>query len=128
MMQKRSVAAETAPVTIGNYAQAVEVVGAMRQVYVSGQIPVDSAGTVPADFAGQARLVWANVVAQLAAAGLGLDHLVKVTIYLSDRRYADENRAIRKEVLAGREVALTCIITGIFDQAWLLEIEAIAAA
>jgi hypothetical protein len=30
-------------------------------------------------------------------------------------------------VLGSREPALTVIITGIFDEAWLLEIEAIAA-
>ena len=36
--------------------------------------------------------------------------------------------AVREEVLAGRSVALTVIITGIFDEDWLLEIEAVAAA
>ena len=32
------------------------------------------------------------------------------------------------EVLQGRQIGLTTIITGIFDAKWLLEIEAIAAA
>jgi hypothetical protein len=54
--------------------------------------------------------------------------LVKVTIFLSDRDYALENRTARQEALGTRQVALTVIITGIFDAAWLLEIEAIAAA
>jgi 2-iminobutanoate/2-iminopropanoate deaminase len=35
---------------------------------------------------------------------------------------------VRQEVLQGREIALTTIITGIFDEKWLMEIEAIAAA
>jgi enamine deaminase RidA (YjgF/YER057c/UK114 family) len=39
-----------------------------------------------------------------------------------------ENREIRQEILGDRSPALTVIITGIFDQAWLVEIEAIAAA
>jgi enamine deaminase RidA (YjgF/YER057c/UK114 family) len=30
--------------------------------------------------------------------------------------------------LAGRQPALTVIITGIFDESWLVEIEAVAAA
>jgi hypothetical protein len=31
-------------------------------------------------------------------------------------------------VLGGREPALTVVIAGIFDEAWLLEIEAVAVA
>lgn len=53
---------------------------------------------------------------------------MKVTTFLSDRAYAAENSAIRREILGAREPALTIIIAGIFDPAWLLEIEVIAAA
>jgi enamine deaminase RidA (YjgF/YER057c/UK114 family) len=55
-------------------------------------------------------------------------NLVKVTTFLSDRRYAATNTAVRQWVLGDHEPALTVIITGIFDSRWLLEIEAIAAA
>jgi enamine deaminase RidA (YjgF/YER057c/UK114 family) len=105
----------------------MEVSGHAKLLLVSGQIPVALDGTVPSGFAAQARLAWANVEAQLRAADMTLDNLVKVTIFLSDRRHADENRQIRLEALGGRTPALTCIITGIFDAAWLLEIEAVAA-
>jgi enamine deaminase RidA (YjgF/YER057c/UK114 family) len=116
-----------APAAAGGYAQSVLVSAASRHLFISGQIPVDVAGAVPIDFVEQARLAWRNLVAQLETAGMSLDDLVKVTIFLSDRRYAIENRQIRQEFLGDREVALTVIITGIFDEAWLLEIEAIAA-
>ena len=119
--------APDAPLASGNYAQAVKVEGAQTLLFVSGQIPVTADGGVPSDFGSQARLVWANLQAQLRAADMGLDNLVKVTIFLSDRSFSDENRAIRKAVLGARKVALTAIITGIFDSAWLLEIEAVAA-
>jgi enamine deaminase RidA (YjgF/YER057c/UK114 family) len=72
-------------------------------------------------------VAWSNVEAQLRAAGLTLDNLIKVTIFLSDRRYALDNRRVRQEVLGARQVALTVIITEIFDEKWLLEIEAMAA-
>jgi 2-iminobutanoate/2-iminopropanoate deaminase len=72
--------------------------------------------------------VWKNLEAQLHAADMTLDDLVKVTAFLADRRYAKENREIRQEILGDRSPALTVIITGIFDEAWLVEIEAIAAA
>ena len=83
---------------------------------------------MPESFEDQARLAWANVIAQLRAADMTLDNLVKVTIFLSDRKYIADYRRTRDEALGGRRVGLTTIITGIFDEKWLLEIEAIAAA
>ena len=127
-MKKRVISSPKAPVAVGGYAQAVETTGAQRVLYVSGQVPLDRVGSLPSAFRDQCRLAWANVAAQLEAADMTLDNLVKVTMFLGDRRYAAENRAIRQEVLGDRAPALTVIIAGIFDESWLIEIEAIAAA
>lgn len=128
MMEKRALNAPDATAPAGTYSQAVDVRNATRTLYVSGQIPVAVDGSVPTAFVDQARLAWANVTAQLRAADMTLDNLIKVTIFLSDRRYIPEYRQVRSEFLGARRPALTCIITGIFDEAWLLEIEAIACA
>ena len=128
MTSRRPINAPDAPQPLGGYAQAMEVTNASRILFVSGQIPVAADGSVPESFEEQARLCWANVIAQMRAAGMTLDNLVKVTIFLSDRKYIDDYRKVRMEVLQGRQIGLTTIITGIFDEAWLLEIEAIAAA
>jgi 2-iminobutanoate/2-iminopropanoate deaminase len=111
-----------------SYCQAHEVRAPARWLFVSGQVPADAEGRVPADFRGQCRLAWANVQSQLAAAGMTLDDLVQVTVFLSDRRWRQENYEVRHEVLGGRTPALTIVIAGIYDEAWLLEIEAVAAA
>lgn len=111
-----------------SYAQAMEVEGASRLLFISGQVPADAEDHVPATFEEQARLAWRNVEAQLAAVGMTFDNLVKVTIYLSDRAHRQANYEVRHEVLGGRTPALTVIIADIYDEAWLLEIEAIAAA
>ncbi len=108
------------------YSQAVEVRNATRTVYVSGQIPVAPDGTVPKDFSDQARQAWANVEAQLRSADMSLDNIVKHTTFLASRKDRAENSTVRKEVLGEREPALTVIICDIFDEEWLLEIEAIA--
>jgi len=126
-MQTRAINAPDAPAPPSNYAQTLEVAGAKRLLMVSGQIPVAQDGTVPNDFEAQCRLAWGNVEAQLRAAGMTLDNLVKVTIFLSSRDYNMDNRRIREQVMGARQIALTVIITGIFDEKWLLEIEAIAA-
>jgi 2-iminobutanoate/2-iminopropanoate deaminase len=117
-----------APQAAGGYSQAIEVTGAQRILYVSGQVPETVHGEVPKDFAEQARVVWNNVIAQLASADMAVENLTKVTIFLSSRAFAAPNREIRKEFLGAHSPALTVIITGIFDEKWLLEIEAIAAA
>lgn len=116
------------PPVQGSYPQAVEVSGATRWLFVSGQVPTRPDGGLSPGFTEQCRQCWANLEAQLRAADMTLDNLVKVTTFLSDRRYADQNRAVRLAVLEGRQPALTVIITGIFDEDWLVEIEAVAAA
>ena len=122
------ITAPDAPDLGSGYAQCVSVSGHQRTVYVSAQSPMREDGTVPTDFAEQAELAWANVAAQLRAAGLGLEHVVKHTTYLSDRAYRDTYRSVRQRVLGDHQPALTVIIADIFDADWLLEIEAIAVA
>ncbi|HEY1225012.1 MAG TPA: RidA family protein [Brevundimonas sp.] len=124
----RPLTGDGSPPVQGLYPQAVEVTGATRWLYLSGQIPVAPDGSLAADFTGQCRQVWANVETQLHAAGMTLDNLVKVTTFLASRDHALENRQVRLEVLAGRQPALTVIVAGIFDESWLVEIEAVAAA
>lgn len=127
-MTARIVASDAADVpSLPTYAQCVEVTGASRLVFVSGQVPVRADGSVPESFAEQAKVVWDNVRKQLAASGMTFDNLVKVTIFLSDRKYTADYRRTRDEALGGRRIGLTTIITGIFDEGWLLEIEAVAA-
>lgn len=124
----RPLTGDGSPPVEGSYPQAVEVTAPTRWLYLSGQIPVAPYGSLAADFTGQCEQVWDNIETQLAAAGMTLDNLVKVTTFLSDRSYALENREVRVRRLAGRQPALTVIITGIFDESWLVEIEAVAAA
>ena len=126
-MQIRRINSEAALVPTTGYSQALEVVGHTRMLFVSGQIPLAADGTVPEGFEVQCRLAWSNVVAQLEAAGMTLDNLVMHRTYLADRCYIALNRAVRSEVLGDRKTALTVVIAGIFDEAWLLEIEAVGA-
>ena len=115
--------------TPGNaFAQACEVSGCSRLLFVSGQVPVDGSEQVPPDYPSQYRLAWANVERQLNAAGMTFDNLVKATIFLSDRALIVQSAGLRFSVLGDRNPAITIILAGIYDEAWLLEIEAVAAA
>lgn len=109
------------------FAQACEVSGATRLLFVSGQVP-EADGVVPPDYRSQYLLAWRNVERQLKAAGMTFDNLVKATIFLSDRSLIAQSEGLRKQVLGDRNPAITIILCGIYHEAWLLEIEAVAAA
>jgi 2-iminobutanoate/2-iminopropanoate deaminase len=101
--------------------------GHERLLFISGQIPADRDGNVPAGFEAQARACWTNLLAQLEAANMGVENLIKVTVFL--KRYEDRgvNAKVRFEVRGEHRPALSTVITDVYDPDWLLEIEAIAA-
>jgi 2-iminobutanoate/2-iminopropanoate deaminase len=115
------------PVAVGGFSQAAVVPAGCEVIFASGQVPEDLDGSVPEDFADQARLAWRNVERTLAAGGFTLDHLVKVSMYIRDRSYRVANREVRHAVLGDRRPALTVLVTDHWDERWLIEIEAVAA-
>ena len=71
-----------APQAIGTYSQAVR---AGDTVFLSGQIGLDPATMQLAEgIEAQIHRVFANLAAIAAAAGLGLDRAVRMTVYLTD--------------------------------------------
>jgi 2-iminobutanoate/2-iminopropanoate deaminase len=80
---KRPVETTRAPTGRGPFPQAVQV-GPL--VFVSGQGPLSPVSNEPisGDFADQVRQTFDNVEAILRAAGVGLEHVVKITVYLED--------------------------------------------
>ena len=127
-MKQTKIISKQAPSPVGGYSQAMLVEGVSKLLFIGGQIPETIDGNTPEDFESQCRLVWSNLAAQLEAASMSVANLVKVTIFLSSREYADVNGKVRREFLGENRPALTVIITGIFDEKWLLEIEAVAAS
>lgn len=112
----------------GTYAESLEVSGANRLLFISGQVPTDDDGTAPEDFGRQCRNAWRRVLAVLDDHGMKVEHLVKVTTFLRDRGDRDENRAVRQDVLGDHKPALTVIVADLYEADWRVEIEAIAMA
>jgi enamine deaminase RidA (YjgF/YER057c/UK114 family) len=66
------------------YANGIAAEG--RLVFVAGQIGWDETGAFPAeDMAGQVRQTLRNVLAVLAEAGAGPEHVARMTWYVTDR-------------------------------------------
>ena len=109
------------------YSMGLELGQHRRLLFVSGQVPEKPDGSVPEGFEAQCEQAWRNVIEVLTAAGLGVEHLVKVTTFLTDRTQVVTNRTIRSKVLGEHRPALTVVVVETVDSKWLLEIEAIAA-
>lgn len=80
---KEIIQTEHAPQAIGPYSQAIKSNGL---VFASGQIPTDpeTGQFVPGGIEEQTEQVLKNLTAVLAAAGSGLDRVVKTTVFLAD--------------------------------------------
>jgi enamine deaminase RidA (YjgF/YER057c/UK114 family) len=113
------------------YANGVEAGGI---VFTGGQIGWDETGAFPhADLAGQAGQALRNVLAVLAEAGLGPQHVTRLTWYITDR---EEYLAHPKEVGAAYRAAMgrhfpamaVVVVAGLLEPLAKVEIEATAVS
>ena len=114
------------PEPISHYTDAVQAGGLL---FVSGCIPVDAAGRLVGgdDVVAQARQVFANVGAVLAAAGAGFSDVVKVTVFLTDIDDRPLINTVRQEVFAGARPASTLVeVSRLALEGARLEVEAVA--
>jgi len=119
------VVAEGAPKAIGPYSQAVVVDG---MVYTAGQIPLDpkTGGIVGKTTAEQAEQVFKNLGAILKAAGLGLDQVVKTTVYLVDMADFPAMNEVYAKYFPTHKPARSTIQAAALPKAVRVEIDAIA--
>jgi len=77
----KKIETDKAPKAIGPYSQAV---AAGDYLFVSGQIAINQAGSVSGDMREQTRRVLSNIKGILAGCGIGMERVVKTTVYLKD--------------------------------------------
>ena len=82
-MKKKVIQTDKAPKAIGPYSQAIQ---AEHFLFLSGQIPIDpkTGELVQGDIRQQAQRVLENLKAILESQKLGMEDVVKVTIFLKD--------------------------------------------
>jgi 2-iminobutanoate/2-iminopropanoate deaminase len=113
-----------------NYAHVVTVEGAKKLVFCAGQVAADIDGKVlaPDSFEAQAKMVMKNLKNALAAGGAKLADVTKVTIYICNPHDVSKARGILSDYFGDDPPASTlCILRGLANPNFLLEIEAIAA-
>jgi 2-iminobutanoate/2-iminopropanoate deaminase len=123
--KKRTITTSSAPAAIGPYSQAVAIGGL---VFCSGQIGLDpqSGELVPGGVEAQTRQVLQNLEKVLEAAGSGLAHVVKTTVFLADMQDFAAMNAAYGEVLGGNPPARSTVAVRALPKGALVEIEAVA--
>ena len=119
------VSSPNAPAAVGPYSHAIRT---GNLLFCSGQIPIDPAtGKIEAqDVEGQTRQVIKNIRAVLSAEGVGLDHVVKATVFLQDMADFPKVNPIYEAEFAGHKPARSTVQVARLPLAALIEIEVIA--
>ncbi|MBI3543294.1 MAG: RidA family protein [Deltaproteobacteria bacterium] len=121
----KEIRTDKAPAPVGPYSQAIEAGGF---VFCSGQIALDPAsGSLVGDTpAAQADKLMDNVRAVLEAAGLGMNSIVKTTIFLLDMKAFAEVNAAYERKLGGHKPARSTVAVSALPKGALVEIEVLA--
>jgi 2-iminobutanoate/2-iminopropanoate deaminase len=78
-------------------------------VWVAGTVGIGSDGRIPEDVVGQFEVAIANMDACLNAVGAGAEHVVKVTVYLTDVADRSKINPIRQRYFGPHRPASTLV-------------------
>jgi 2-iminobutanoate/2-iminopropanoate deaminase len=126
-MSKKAIFGEAGPVLNAPYTPAVRI---GDFIYVSGQIPLDPATSrvVEGDFEQQVRQCIRNLASLLKGEGLGLEHVVKTTVFLKDLNDFAELNRVYGPYFTGLRPARSCVQVARLPLDVAVEIEAIVYA
>jgi enamine deaminase RidA (YjgF/YER057c/UK114 family) len=95
-------------------------------VYVAGTAPIMPGGDEPpADAYGQTRRCLEIILAALAEAGAGREHVVRTRVYATSAEHFEDVARAHGEVFADvRPANAYIVVTGFVDPRWIVEIEA----
>lgn len=107
-MSKDVIRTENAPTPIGPYSQAIK---AGNFLFISGQGPIDpkTGKKIVGDIKEQTRQVLENIKSILEAAGLTLENVVKVNVYLKNMNDFPKMNEVYKEYFKTNPPARTTV-------------------
>jgi 2-iminobutanoate/2-iminopropanoate deaminase len=123
----KAIQTEKAPAAIGPYSQAIDSGAGL--VFVSGQLPINPAtGAFPeGGIQEQTRQSLSNARAILEAAGLGLQQVVKTTVFLADMADFAAMNEVYAQFFSAPFPARSAVAVKTLPKGALVEIECIAA-
>ena len=123
---KTVISTTEAPSAVGPYSQGI---AAGPFVFCSGQIPLEpeTGALVQGDISAQVKRVLQNIAAVLRAHGLGMEHVVKTTVFLTDLADFAEMNTVYAEYFLSNPPARSTIQVAALPKGANVEIEAIAS-
>ena len=123
----KAIQTDKAPAAIGPYSQAINSGAGL--VFVSGQLPIDPATGAfhEGGVKEQTRQSLTNAKAILEAAGLGLDKVVKTTVFLADMADFAAMNEVYSQFFVAPYPARSAVAVKTLPKGALVEIECIAA-
>ena len=120
----KTIAAPTAPAAVGPYCHAKLAGGTL---YTSGQLGlIPATGELAQGVEAQAAQALDNLKAVLEAAGMGLEDVVKTTVFLADMNDFAAINAVYAKYFPGEAPARSCVQVAALPKGGLFEIEAVA--
>lgn len=114
---------------LAGFSQAWRIEDARSIVFVSGQAPISADGQLVGEgnFETQVRQVFENLRTVLEQAGMDLEAIVKLTVYLTDMNRLREYTQLKSEFIRAQQPASTAIgVSGLARPGMMIEVEAIA--
>ena len=121
---KTVISTQNAPAAIGPYSQGIQ---AGSLIITSGQLPINPAtGAFPETIEEQTRQSLENCKAVLAAAGAGMENVIKTTVFLSDMNNFAAMNGVYATFFEGACPARSAVEVARLPKDALVEIECIA--
>ena len=124
-MKKEIIISKKTPAAIGPYSSALKI---GNLVFTSGQLPIDPVvgEIVEGEIEVQVKRVLENLKAVLESYSIGLENVVKTTIFLKDMNNFSRINKIYGEYFTGQFPARSCVEVSRLPKDADIEIEAIA--
>ena len=124
-MEKEIIISKKVPAAIGPYSSALKI---GNLVFTSGQLPMDPVNgeIVKGEIEVQARRSLENLKAALESYSIGMENVVKTTIFLKDMNNFSRINKIYGEYFTGQFPARSCVEVSRLPKDADIEIEAIA--
>lgn len=124
-MSVQVISANNAPKAIGPYSQGIKT---QNMVFTSGQIPIDPATgeVVGGGVESQARQALENLKAVLIEAGVGMENVIKTTVFIKDMNEFALVNKIYGEYFKEPYPARSCVEVARLPKDVSIEIEAVA--
>jgi 2-iminobutanoate/2-iminopropanoate deaminase len=124
-MDKIIIATSKAPAAIGPYSQAIRIGDFL---YTSGQISLDpeTMEMITGNIEVETEKVLKNLEAILKADGLGLNNIIKTTVYLTDLSEFARMNQVYEKFFADTKPARACVQVAALPKGAKVEIDAVA--